>query len=66
MATEYAIKGNSIVLKCGIPSFVADFVTVVSWLTDADEEFVPNRDYGRSWSLNFKFWIDHLYYFKNL
>ncbi|KAF6210674.1 hypothetical protein GE061_013781 [Apolygus lucorum] len=41
----FAIRGNSIVIKCEIPSFVADFVTVASWLTDADEEFVPNRDY---------------------
>lgn len=28
---EYVIRGNSAVLKCSIPSFVADFVSVVSW-----------------------------------
>nr|XP_015838882.1 PREDICTED: Down syndrome cell adhesion molecule isoform X10 [Tribolium castaneum] len=28
---EYVIRGNAAVLKCSIPSFVADFVTVVSW-----------------------------------
>lgn len=28
---EYVIRGNSAILKCSIPSFVADFVTVVSW-----------------------------------
>ncbi|XP_055385728.1 cell adhesion molecule Dscam2 isoform X15 [Condylostylus longicornis] len=28
---EYVIRGNSAVLKCSIPSFVADFVQVVSW-----------------------------------
>lgn len=30
------IRGNSAVLKCSIPSFVADFVNVVSW-HDEDE-----------------------------
>ncbi|XP_070066219.1 cell adhesion molecule Dscam1 isoform X18 [Drosophila virilis] len=33
--TEYVIKGNAAVLKCSIPSFVADFVRVESWI---DEE----------------------------
>lgn len=28
---EYVIRGNSVVLKCNIPPFIADFVTVVSW-----------------------------------
>ncbi|XP_014244470.1 Down syndrome cell adhesion molecule-like protein Dscam2 isoform X40 [Cimex lectularius] len=42
---EYAIKGNSVVLKCKIPSFVADFVTVVSWHTDSGEDFYPNNNY---------------------
>jgi len=32
---EYVIRGNAAVLKCSIPSFVADFVQVVSW---QDEE----------------------------
>ncbi|OXU29267.1 hypothetical protein TSAR_012207 [Trichomalopsis sarcophagae] len=41
---EYAIRGNSAVLKCVVPSFVADFVTVLSWHTDQGEEFVRNTD----------------------
>lgn len=28
---EYVIRGNSAVLRCSIPSFVNDFVTVLSW-----------------------------------
>ncbi|XP_055318416.1 cell adhesion molecule Dscam2 isoform X39 [Sitodiplosis mosellana] len=32
---EYVIRGNAAVLKCSIPSFVADFVYVESWI---DEE----------------------------
>lgn len=45
---EYAIRGNSAVMKCVVPSFVADFVTVVSWHTDDGEEFFPSGDYGKS------------------
>ncbi|KAK5645477.1 hypothetical protein RI129_006777 [Pyrocoelia pectoralis] len=36
---EYVIRGNSAILKCQIPSFVADFVAVVSWHTDQNENF---------------------------
>lgn len=42
----YIIRGNSAVLKCEIPSFVADFVSVVSWHTDQDESFFPGSEYG--------------------
>ena len=42
----YIIRGNAAVLKCEIPSFVADFVTVVSWHTDKDEAFYPGNNYG--------------------
>ncbi|XP_060820256.1 cell adhesion molecule Dscam2 isoform X50 [Bombus pascuorum] len=42
---EYAIRGNSAILKCVVPSFVADFVKVLSWHTDQGEEFVPGDDY---------------------
>lgn len=37
---EYVIRGNSALLKCSIPSFVADFVTVVSWHDEAGNSFV--------------------------
>lgn len=43
---EYAIRGNSAILKCVVPSFVADFVKVLSWHTDQGEEFVPSDDFG--------------------
>jgi Down syndrome cell adhesion molecule-like protein 1 len=43
---EYVIMGNSIVLKCQVPSFVADFIEVVSWHTDDKEDFFPGGDYG--------------------
>lgn len=44
----YVIAGNAAVLKCEIPSFVADFVEVVSWHTDQDEIFYPSNEYGLS------------------
>lgn len=33
---EYVIKGNAAVMKCKIPSFVADFVYVEAWI-DVDD-----------------------------
>lgn len=36
---EYVIRGNSVILKCKIPSFVADFVTVEAWLDEDGNEF---------------------------
>lgn len=39
--TEYVIRGNTAILKCSIPSFVADFVSVQAWLTDSGEALVP-------------------------
>lgn len=43
---EYVIKGNSAVLKCSIPSFVADFVYVEAWIDEEGTELVPNDNYG--------------------
>lgn len=43
---EYAIRGNSAVLKCQVPSFVADFVVVESWHTDQGESFYPGAPDG--------------------
>ncbi|XP_050305218.1 cell adhesion molecule Dscam2 isoform X39 [Anthonomus grandis grandis] len=36
---QYVIRGNAAILKCEIPSFVADFVQVISWHTDQNENF---------------------------
>lgn len=32
---EYVIRGNTAVVKCKIPSFVADFVSVDAWIDDS-------------------------------
>ncbi|KAJ8895518.1 hypothetical protein PR048_000854 [Dryococelus australis] len=39
--TEYVIRGNTAVLKCSIPSFVADFVQVEAWISDGGETHMP-------------------------
>ena len=39
----YVILGNSALVKCDIPSFVADFVSVVSWVDNEGVEFYPNK-----------------------
>lgn len=45
MNNEYVIRGNSAILKCSIPSFVSDFVNVVSWQDDSGNSFArPNED----------------------
>ena len=45
---EYVIQGNDVLLKCKIPSFVADFVSVVGWIDDRLKPLGSNnlRDYS--------------------
>lgn len=33
---EDVLRGNSAIVKCVIPSFVADYVQVVEWVTDEE------------------------------
>lgn len=40
------IDGNDALLKCKIPSFVADFVSVVNWEDDKQNILYPNKNYG--------------------
>ena len=48
MEREYAILGNAATMRCQIPSFVADFVTVQSWIDSAEATYFPSTDYGNS------------------
>lgn len=43
---EYVIRGNSVIMKCEIPSFVADFVSVAHWVDSSGKEYYTNQDYG--------------------
>lgn len=37
------MRGNSAIIKCLIPSFVADFVHVVAWINEDQEEILPEK-----------------------
>ncbi|XP_059046496.1 cell adhesion molecule DSCAM isoform X15 [Achroia grisella] len=37
---EYVLRGNAAILKCHIPSFVSEYVTVISWIISEDNEVV--------------------------
>ena len=43
---EYVIVGNDVLLKCTIPSFVADFLTVVGWVDSEGNEYLSSNIYG--------------------
>ncbi len=41
----HVIRGNDVLVKCDIPSFVGDFVSVVGWL-DSEGNVVDRRAQG--------------------
>lgn len=43
---EAVLRGNSAILKCHIPSFVADFISVASWVQDEEHEIFAANDDG--------------------
>ncbi len=45
---EYVLFGNPGILKCHIPSFVADYVHVEAWIQNENIELTSkkNSDYG--------------------
>lgn len=46
--SEYVIKGNAAVLKCNIPSFVADFVRVDGWIASDGTEYAASSEFGKT------------------
>lgn len=52
---EYVIRGNSAIVKCSIPSFVADFVNVVSWHDESGSSFTieNSKDNGTTYKIHF-------------
>lgn len=44
---EYVMRGNSAIVKCSIPSFVADFVHVIAWVDEDGIEFVGSSNYDQ-------------------
>ena len=45
---EFVISGNTAVLKCHVPSFVRDYVTVTSWVRGSGERIVSDVITGES------------------
>ncbi|KAG0432667.1 hypothetical protein HPB47_020608 [Ixodes persulcatus] len=43
---EFVIKGNTGVLRCQIPSFVKEYVTVTSWIRDDGLVIHADSDFG--------------------
>lgn len=56
VVSEYVIKGNTAVLKCNIPSFVADFVRVEAWIGSDGTEFTSTTDFGTIYFIAMKFY----------
>ena len=50
VSPEYAIAGNDAIFKCKLPSFVADFVSVVSWIDSESNSVFPNNNAGMTMS----------------
>lgn len=46
VSDEFVIRGNAAILKCSIPSFVADFVTVQAWVTNDGQSYYPTNKHG--------------------
>lgn len=44
MEDEYVMRNNAAILRCSIPSFVADFVYVAAWVDSDGEEYVPSNN----------------------
>lgn len=49
------IRGNTAVLKCSIPSFVADFVYVESWIDEDGIVYKASDNYGAIFRLSIDF-----------
>ena len=47
------IRGNEVILKCDIPSFAADFVSVSDWVDSEGISYQPSSSLGNILS----FWI---------
>lgn len=56
---EDVLRGNSAILKCVLPSFVADFVQVVSWVADDGREITMPSSNEKSNGTKRLNWVDY-------
>ena len=52
---EYVIIGNDALFKCNIPSYVTDFVSVVSWV-DSEGETILSSSSNHGITMALFFW----------
>ena len=45
-ADAYVIVGNAALVKCEVPSFVADFVSVDGWVDSQGGQYYKSDSYG--------------------
>lgn len=69
---EYVLRGNSAILKCHIPSFVSEYVSVISWIiSEGAEELEIKLDstqnnldgtkiYKSSLCFIYRYYVNHL------
>lgn len=43
---EYVIRGNAAIMKCEVPSFVSDFVSVEMWTDSDGGTYYPGNNEG--------------------
>ncbi|XP_071455064.1 cell adhesion molecule Dscam1, partial [Hetaerina americana] len=48
---EYVISGNTVILRCQVPSYVAEYVMVTSWIQDGTVNIYPNTDTGGKYTV---------------
>lgn len=48
MEDEYVMRNNAAILRCSIPSFVADFVYVAAWVDSDGKEYVASNNFSLS------------------
>ena len=44
---EYVIVGNDVLMKCKVPSFVSDQVTVINWIDNEGETLYSGSEYSK-------------------
>ena len=45
---EYVIVGNDVLMKCKVPSFVSDQVTVINWIDNQGETLHSGSEYSKT------------------
>jgi hypothetical protein len=49
---EYVIRGNAAILKCVLPSYLSDYLEIISWKIDDEEMSYNDKSYGSLSSTN--------------